>query len=74
MCGTNPLKARKKSKTTSTQNGMTTPPTSKMDEKPTFIKKCMKNLNTTVFLATARNSNAKGITQKPEENRYTLDR
>ena len=49
-------------------------PTTKVSEKPAFIKKCMKNLNSTITLANASDRSAKDVTKKPEENRYTLDR
>ena len=72
--GTNPLKVKKKVITTHTKDDVAKPPTTIVDEKPAFIKKCMKNLNVAVSLANASGRSAKTAIKKPEENRYTLDR
>ena len=72
--GTNPMKVKKKSKTKIKPSDVAKAPTTKVDEKPVFIKKCMKNLNSAITLANASNSSAKDATTKPEEGRYTLDR
>ena len=63
-----------KSKTTIRSNDMAKTPTTKVVEKPVFVKNCMKNLNSTIALANASNMSAKDATRKPEENRYNLDR
>ena len=62
MRGTNPLKVKKKSKTRIKPSGV-----AKADEKPAFIKKCMKNLNSAITLANAINRSAKDVTKKSEE-------
>jgi hypothetical protein len=72
--GTNPLKVKRKTKTASMKSDVATPPATIVDEKPAFIKKCMKNLNVAVSLANASGRSAKATTEKPKEDRYTLDR
>ena len=74
MCGTNPLKVKKKIKTTLKLSVATHSSTIKVDEKPDFGKSCMKNLNSAVALANASSRNAKAAPKKSEDDRYTLDR
>ena len=61
--GTNPLKAKKKSRTTIKLSDVVKSPTTKVDEKPAFIKKCMGNFNSAITLANASNKSAKDATK-----------
>ena len=46
----------------------------KAEEKPAFVRNCMKNINSAVALASATSKSTKTTIAKPEDNRYTLDR
>ena len=51
VCGTNPLKVKMKSKTTIKSSDVVKRPTTKVVEKPAFIKNCMANLNSAIALS-----------------------
>ena len=72
--GSNPLKVRKNTKTSRKERDVAFAQSVKAEEKPAFVRNCMKNLNSAVALASATSKSAKTNTEKPEENRYTLDR
>ena len=72
--GTNPRKAKIKVKTNLKLYDVADAPTIKAEEKPVFVKNCMKNLLLTVVLVRANNKSAQATPNKPEDNRYTLDR
>ena len=72
--GTNPLKAKGRTKTPIKSDDVAKPVTTKATEKPAFVKRCMANLNSVVALANASGRSAKVTVAKPEEARYTLDR
>ena len=48
--------------------------TIKMDEKLAFDKNCMKNVNSVFALANATSRSIKVVSNKSEDDRYTLDR
>ena len=72
--GTDPLKAKKKIKTSPKLSDSTHISTIKVNEKPSLIKKCMKNMNSVVVIANASSRSAKTVIKKSEDNRYILDR
>ena len=72
--GTNPLKAKRRTKTTIKSDDVAKPVTTKVTEKPAFMKRCMANLNSAVALANASGRSVKVTLAKPKEARYTLDR
>ena len=72
--GTNPLKAKRRTKTTIKSDDVAKPSTTKVTEKPSFVKRCMVNLNSAVALANASGRSTEVTVAKPEEVRYTLDR
>ena len=72
--GTNPLKVKSRIKTAIKSDDVAKPVTTKVTEKPAFVKRCMANLNSAVVLANASDRSAKVTVAKPEEARYTLDR
>ena len=74
MHSTNPLKAKRKVKTNLKTCDMADAPTVKAEEKPVFVKNCMKNLDLTVALASATSKSAKATLKKSEDNKYMLDR
>ena len=45
-----------------------------MDEKPTFVKNCGKNLDSEVVLANISSKSLKAAPKNSEDDRYTLDR
>ena len=53
--GTNPLKTKRKAKTSLKECDVSDAQGVKAEEKPTFVKNCMKNLNSAVALASATN-------------------
>ena len=71
--GTNPLKAKKKIKTTSKPSDAHHLPMVKVDEKPAFVTNCMKIMNLAVVLANVSSRGAKTAVKKSEDDRYTLD-
>ena len=74
MRGTNPLKIKRKAKTNLKECDVSDAKGGKAEEKPAFLKNCMKNLNSAVALTSATSKSAKTTIEKPEDNRYTLDR
>ena len=46
----------------------------KAEEKPAFMNNCMTNLNSAVALASTAGKSAKTTIEKPEDDRYILDR
>ena len=72
--GTNPLKAKMKVKTNLKTCDVANAPSIKAEEKPAFMKNCMKNFNSAVALASANNKSVKTTPKKSENNRYTLGR
>ena len=72
--GTNPLKTKRKVKTSFKECDMSDVQSVKAEETPAFVKNCMKNFNSAVALASATSKSAKTTIEKPEDNRYTLDR
>merc|ERR1712086_954464 len=72
--GTNPLKVKSITKTAIKSDDVVTPVTTKVTEKPAFVKRCMANLNSAVALANASGRSAKVAVAKLTEVRYTLDR
>ena len=74
MRGANPLKAKGRTKTAIKSDDVTKPVTTKVTEKPAFVRRCMTNLNSAVALANASDRSVKVTVAKPEELRYTLDR
>ena len=71
---TNPLKVKKKINTTLKLSNAVHASTIKVDEKPTFVKNCTKNLNSTVMLVNANSRSVRAAPTKSEDNRYTLDK
>ena len=69
--GSNPLKVRRNTKTSTKERDVSYAQSVKAEEKPAFVRNCMKNLNSAVALASATSKNAKVNTEKPEEKRYT---
>ena len=59
VCGTTPLKIKKKIKTTPKSSDANDLPTVKVDKKPAFVKSCMRNLNSAVALAIVSGRSAK---------------
>ena len=74
MRGTNPLNTKRKAKTSFEECDVSDTQDVKAEEKPAFVKNCMRNLNSAVALASATIRSAKTTIEKPEDNRYTLDR
>ena len=72
--GTNPLKAKKKIKTTSKPSDAHHLPMVKVDEKPAFVTNCMKIMNLAVVLANVSSRGAKTAVKKSEDDRYNLYR
>ena len=72
--GTNPLKVKKKIKTTIKSGDVVKAPTIEVAKKPAFVKRCMKNLNSAAALANAGGRSTKDTTSKSGEGRYILDR
>ena len=72
--GTNPVKIKKKIKTTSKSDDTAHASMIKVDKKPAFFKNCMKRLNYVVALASASSRSAKTVIKKSEYERYTFDR
>ena len=70
----NPLKTKRKVKTTLKMCSVADAPSIKAEETPTFVKNCTKNLNPAVALASANNKSAKTTPRESEDIRYTLDR
>ena len=58
--GTNPLKVKKKIKTTIKSGDVVKAPTIEVAKKPAFVKRCMKNLNSAVALANASRQECEG--------------
>ena len=59
MCGTNPLKVKKKHKTALNSSNTAHVSTIKVDEQPTLFKNCTKIMNSAVVLANATSRSAK---------------
>ena len=72
--GTNPLKAKRKVKTNLKTCGVADAQIAKAEKKPEFVKNCMKKLNLAMALAKTNSKSMKTTPNKPEDNRYTLDR
>ena len=72
--GTNPFKIKKKVRTTSRPSDTKHLTVVKVDEKPAFVKKCMKNLNSAVTLKHASSKSAQTKNKKSKDDRQTLDR
>ncbi len=73
-CGTNPRKTKRKARADFEECDVSDAQVVKAEEKPTFVKNCMRNLNSAVALASATSKSTKTTPKKPEDNRYTLDR
>ena len=71
---TNPLKAKRKVRTNLKTCDVANTPIVKAEEKPMYVKKCTKNLNSVAALGSANSKSAKTTPKKSEDNRYTLDR
>ena len=70
---TNPLKVKKKIKTTSKSSNAYYLNTVKVNKKPAFAKSCMQNINAAVALASANSRSANTAIKKFKYDRYTLD-
>ena len=74
MRGTDPFKVRRKIKTTFKLGDAAHVSTIRVNEKPVFVKNCMKNLNSAVRLPNASSRSVKAAPNKSGDNMYTLDR
>ena len=71
---TNPLKAKRKVTTNLKTCDVVDTFIIKSEEKPAFVKNCMKNLHLAVALARANIRSTEAAPKKSKDNRYTLDR